>query len=101
MGLSDILFGRKKLKEPKGERLFALWNPPITDERSGALGSYMMVPAYVPKAPRTLDRPMNRTLKPIMECAASISKCCGRPALPTCAWDIAGAANTRATNRKR
>ena len=30
MGLSDILFGRKKLKEPKGERLFALTTAAVT-----------------------------------------------------------------------
>src|SRR5204862_4603220 len=30
VGLSDILFGRKKLKEPKGERLFALTTAAVT-----------------------------------------------------------------------
>src|SRR5438045_7131935 len=30
MGLTDILFGRKKLKEPAGERLFALTTAAVT-----------------------------------------------------------------------
>ncbi|MHB8649694.1 MAG: PspA-associated protein PspAB [Gaiellaceae bacterium] len=37
MGLGDVLFGRKKLKEPAGERLFALTTAAITLQTECAL----------------------------------------------------------------
>ena len=63
MGLTDVLFGRKKLKEAKGERLFAISTARVTLEVELGLKparrltiaswgtSWMIVPTgYVPPA---------------------------------------------------
>src|SRR4051812_16409946 len=70
-----------------------------TVERVASTVSYMMLPRNCEKAPRTFERPMNRTVNSIDECGQSMSnRFIGSPVFPEKDANVADCVDARIGN---